>query len=163
MNPAVIGLSGTVVAALLAFFLGRVNLRSANEHARQEALRQERVHTFAAFCAAVVEYRRSQLHRWFVGRDYDDRQSVEEARPQVAADVRDSRAAAWSGFYRLLMVCDNDDLADKARHTLVLTRSMRGASTPEELDRLSDEVHAAVEGFARAARATTMAQPGTGT
>ena len=78
--------------------------------------------------------------------------------PQVAGDERDSRAAAWSGFYRLLMVCDNDDLADKARRALVLTKSMKEAATAEELDRLCDEVHAAVGTFARAARATTMAQ-----
>src|SRR4051812_30994864 len=83
-----IGLGGTLAAALLAFMFGRVNFARASEHELAEALRQERIHTFATFCAAIIEYRRAQLHRWFTGRDWsDDGRSVEEQRPEVADDV----------------------------------------------------------------------------
>jgi hypothetical protein len=136
---------------------GRVNLARANEHEQAEALRQERIQSFATFCAAVVEYRRSQLHRWFVGRDNQgDARTVEQLRPDVAKDVRDSRAAAWSSYYRLLMVCDDDALAGEAKDTLRITKSMKEAKTPEELNTLSDDVHGAVEAFALNARSTTI-------
>lgn len=152
-----IGLGGTVAAALLAFLFGRVNLSRANEHEQAEALRQERIRSFATFCAAVVEYRRSQLHRWFVGSDHgDDARSVEERRPDVAQGVRDSRAAAWSSYYRLLMVCDDDELARHAKATLTLTKQMKEARTAEALNTLSDKVHDSVELFALRARSTTM-------
>jgi hypothetical protein len=150
-----LGLGGTIAAALLAFIFGRINLTRANEHERAEALRQESIHTFATFCACVVEYRRSQLHRWFVGQDVGgDSRTVEERRPKVADDVRTSRAAAWSAFYRLLMICTGEDLTHQARKALQLTRSMKNAWTAEELNDKSDEVHAAVEEFARMARPT---------
>ncbi len=120
-----IGLGRTLAAALLAFMFGRVNLSRANEHEQAEALRQERIGSFATFCAAVVEYRRAQLHRWFVGNDHGgDARSVEERRPDVAQGVRDSRAAAWSSYYRLLMVCGDDALAEHAKSTLALTKRM---------------------------------------
>lgn len=136
---------------------GRVNLSRASDHEQAEALCQERIHSFATFCAAVVEYRRSQLHRWFVGKDSGgDARSIEEQRPEVAKVVRDSRAAAWSSYYRLLMVCDDDALALQAKATLVLTKSMKEAETAEELNARSDEVHDAVEAFALNARSTTM-------
>jgi hypothetical protein len=152
-----IGLGGTLAAALLAFVFGRVNLSRANEHEQAEALRRERIQSFALFCAAVVEYRRSQLHRWFVGNDVGgDARSVEVQRPDVAQDVRNARAAAWSSYYRLLMVCDNDALAGQAKATLALTKRMKGAATADELNTLSDEVHAAVEAFALASRSTTL-------
>jgi hypothetical protein len=152
-----IGLGGTLAAALLAFMFGRVNLSRASEHEQAEALRQERLHTFATFCAAVVEYRRSQLHRWFVGQDLEgDGRSVEEQGPEVAMGVRDSRAAAWSAYYRLLMVCDDEALASQARDTLALTKRMKTAETAEGVNTLSDDVHDAVEAFAIRAKSATM-------
>lgn len=154
-----IGLGGTLAAALLAFMFGRVNLSRANEHEQAEALRRERIGSFATFCAAVVEYRRSQLHRWYVGNDHGgDARSVEERRPDVAQALRDSRAAAWSSYYRLLMVCDDDALAEHAKSTLKLTKRMKEAQTAGALNTLSDEVHDSVEAFAMRARSTTMPQ-----
>ena len=161
MEATLIGISGTIVAALLAFLLGRVNLARAYEHERSESLRHERIRTFATFCAAVVEYRRAQLHRWFVGADHgNDPRTVEERRPDVAEDVRNCRAAAWSAFYRLLMICDDDALAVQARETLALTKSMKEAKSPQEVSDRSDRVHSAVEAFARAARSTTTTRRG---
>lgn len=105
----------------------------------------------------MVEYRRSQLYRWFVGKDTGGGpRIVEEHRPDVAKDVRDSRAAAWSSYYRLPMVCDDDDLAGRAKATLALTKRMKTANTDDEINALSDEVHDAVEDFALEARSTTL-------
>jgi hypothetical protein len=144
-----IGIAGTVVAALLAFIFGRVNLSRASDHERSEALRRQRLDVFGGFCAAVVQYRRAQLHRWFEGSQNGVPSPAQVVPPEVDDEVRSSRADAWAAYYRMLMLTDDKNLTDDAKRVLELTRSMKDSKTAEELDRTSDEVHAAVDDFAR--------------
>jgi hypothetical protein len=69
MLELLIGGSVSIVLAVLGFVLGRVNLNASTSLERNEELRRRRMDTYAAFCASVVEYRRAQLHRWFVKYD----------------------------------------------------------------------------------------------
>jgi hypothetical protein len=144
-----IGVAGTVVAALLAFMFGRVNLARASEHERSESLRQQRLDVFGAFCAAIVQYRRAQLHRWFEGSEEGLPNPSAEVPSQVDEEVRGSRADAWAAYYRMLMLTEDKDLTDKARGVLELTRSMKHSESADEVEERSDEVHAAVDEFAR--------------
>lgn len=148
---------GTILTALLAFAFGRVNLSRATQHQREEDLRRTRIETYATFCSNIVEYRRAQLHRWFVGQDLGGAEAVERARPDVADDVRSSRAGAWSAFYLVLMICNDERIASQARETLRLTREMKSAETAKDLDSRSDHVHAAVDEFARLSGASVLA------
>lgn len=167
MTSALLGIGGTIVAAVLAFVLGRVNLRHANEVERQEALRAERLTAYAAFCSAIVEYRRAQLHRWYVGHDLADpdedpdpgasARRVEQERPEVAQDVRGARAKAWGCFYRVLMICTDGAVVAQARQTLKDTKQMKYARTDEEAEQRSDDVHDQVDAFARLAGASVLA------
>lgn len=144
-----IGVAGTVVAALLAFVFGRVNLSRASDHERSEALRRQRLEVFGGFCAAIVQYRRAQLHRWFEG----SRDGVPSLAAPVSSDVdnevRASRADAWAAYYQMLMLTGDKNLTDDAKRVLELTRAMKYSRTADEVDRASDEVHAAVDDFAR--------------
>ncbi len=165
MNASWVGFVGTIVAAMLAFVFGRVNLRRASDHERSESLRAERLATYATFCAAIVEYRRAQLHRWFVSRDLAGGvEAIHADRPDVADELRASRAAAWSAYYRLVMITDEHALRERAHAILVLTKAMKSAADANELNTLSDDVHQAVGRFALAARgsATTQAPRGPG-
>jgi len=144
-----IGIAGTVVAALLAFIFGRVNLSRASEHERSEALRRQRLEVFGCFCAAIVQYRRAQLHQWFEGSQDGVARQAAAIPQQVDDEVRASRADAWAAYYRMLMLTDDKNLTDDARRVLDLTRAMKYSKTGDEVDRTSDEVHAAVDDFAR--------------
>lgn len=140
-----IGVAGTVVAALLAFVFGRVNLARASDHERSESLRHQRLEVFGGFCAAMVQYRRAQLQRWFDRQG--DSQAVGSA---TAADqVRTARADAWSSYYQLLMLTDDPAITGAARDLLETARSMKKAASAEEVEARSDEVHALIDAFAR--------------
>ncbi len=165
MSASWVGVVGTIIAAMLAFVFGRVNLRRASDHERSESLRAERLATYATFCAAIVEYRRAQLHRWFVSRDLAGGvEAIHADRPEVADELRASRAAAWSAYYRLVMITDEQALSERAHEILVLTKGMKNAEDAIELNTLSDGVHEAVGRFALAARgsATTQERRGSG-
>lgn len=144
-----IGIAGTVVAALLAFIFGRVNLSRASDHERSEALRRQRLEVFGDFCAAIVQYRRAQLHRWFEGSQNGVPNPAKAIPPEVDDEVRAARADAWAAYYQMLMLTDDPHLTDNARRVLALTRAMKESRTADEVDHKSDEVHAAVDDFAR--------------
>lgn len=144
-----IGIAGTVVAALLAFIFGRVNLSRASDHERSEALRRQRLEVFGGFCAAIVQYRRAQLHRWFEGSQEGVPDRSKAIPPEVDNEVRAARADAWALYYQMLMLTDDKNLTDNARQVLTLTRAMKDSRSADEVDYRSDEVHAAVDDFAR--------------
>jgi len=151
-----IGAVVAIVATVLAFVFGRMNLARATEDERQEAIRHHRIEAYATFCSSVVEYRRSQLTRWYAGQDHGGPLAIEQKRPGVAADLRASRAAAWSAFYRVLMISDDESVVDQAKTALVATRSMKDAQTVDALNDLSNDVHAEIEKFAHQSRATAL-------
>lgn len=144
-----IGIAGTVVAALLAFIFGRVNLSRASDHERSEALRRQRLEVFGRFCAAIVQYRRAQLHRWFEGSQDGGPNPAKAIPPEVDDEVRAARADAWAAYFRMLMLTDDQNLTDNARRVLALTRAMKASRTADEVDHKSDQVPAAVDDFAR--------------
>jgi hypothetical protein len=144
-----LGIVGSVVAAVIAFAFGRINLNRQNDVERDADIRRARLESFSALCAAIIEYRRAQLHRWFVGNDLGNAEQVEQLRPEVAEEVRRTRAAAWGQFYRVVMICGDDELERRAREAMDLTKQMKHSSDSEELNVLSDRVHHAVDAFAR--------------
>jgi hypothetical protein len=149
-----LGLLGSLVLAVLAFLFGRVNLNRQNAVQRDEDLRRARLDTYSALCETIVEYRRAQLHRWFVGRDVGAADEVERQRPEVADEVRRTRAAAWGQFYRVVMICNDDELERRARVAMSLTKQMKDAASSGELNALSNRVHRAVDDLARQAGLT---------
>lgn len=159
MRDLLISGTASVILAVLGFALGRMNLKASTSLERNEELRRRRIDTYAAFCASVVEYRRAQLHRWFVAPDLGGSGVViEEQRPDVAEDVRRSRAAAWSDVYRVLMICADDTIEDLARRALALTRSMKFAADTHDVLAISDKVHVAVDAFARGVASSVLAE-----
>lgn len=153
-----LGILGSAVVAVLAFAFGRINLNRQNAVERDAEIRRARLESFATFCAAIIEYRRAQLHRWFVGSDVGSAEQVEQRRPEVAEEVRRTRAAAWGQFYRVVMICGDDELERRAHEAMALTKQMKFSDDAEQLNELSDRVHDAVDAFARHAGLTIRAQ-----
>lgn len=159
------GVGASVVVAVVGFILGRVqqnrqnemareDARRQNETVREESLRQTRLDSYSALCSAIIEYRRAQLHRWFVGQDVGAPDIVEQQRPDVANEVRRTRAAAWGQFYKVVMICNDDRVEALAREAMALTKQMKLAPDAAALEHRSDLVHAAVERFAHQAGAS---------
>jgi hypothetical protein len=121
MDTEWLGLGSTIAAALLAFLFGRINLARATQHEREEDLRRTRIEAYATYCSNIVDYRRAQLHRWFASQDHGGSHAVELVLPGVADDVRSSRAGAWSAFYRVLMICNDEAIVQRAREVLAIT------------------------------------------
>jgi len=144
-----IGIAGTVVAALLAFIFGRVNLSRASDHERSEALRRQRLNVFGSFCAAIVQYRRALLHRWYEGSQDGMPDPAAAISPELEDQVRASRADAWAAYYQMLMLTDDQALTDDARQVLRLTRAMKNAQTAGDVEMASNAVHAALDAFAK--------------
>ena len=149
-----LGLVGSLVLAVLAFFFGRMNQNRQNSVQRDEDLRRTRLDTYASFCAAMVNYRRAQLYRWYAGRDVGSPAEVERRRPGVAEEVRKARAVAWSQLYKVVMICNDGEVENRARTAIALAKEMKTAHTPEELDELSEKVHQAIDDFAHYAGST---------
>lgn len=149
-----LGLAGIPVAAILAFVFGRLQLGRANELQREEDLRRRRVDVYANFCSAAVEYRSAQLHRWHEDRLVGASRRQSDGIYEVAQAARTRRAAAWGEYYKVLMICNDERVADLARDTLRQARRMKFSRSAEEIDRRSNEVHQAINQFARVAGAT---------
>jgi hypothetical protein len=147
-----------VVLAVVSFGLGLFTNWATARREREDELRRRRVEAYARFCANVIEYRRAQLHRWYVGATVGGPNEVEEKRPEVAEDVRAHRAAAWAGFYEVSMICADAGVEAQARRCLVTTKSMKFATDAAVLDTISDQVHVQVADFARVAGATVLAR-----
>ena len=63
--------------------------------------------------------------------------------------MRAARADAWASYYKMLMLTADEDIRASARSVLGLTRDMKYSRTADEVDRKSNEVHDAVDRFAR--------------
>lgn len=151
-----LGLVTAVAAALLSFLFGRIQLGRANALQREEELRRRRVEVYASFCSAVVEYRRAQLTRWYAQAHLSSGETLDTARPQIVEDVRTRRAAAWSEYYKVLMIANDQDVALAARHALRLARRIREAATSSQVTQYSDDVHEAIDTFVRIASAGVL-------
>jgi hypothetical protein len=71
-----------VVLAVVSFGLGLLTNWATARRQHEEELRRRRVEAYARFCASVIEYRRAQLHRWYVGKKVGGPNEVEEKRPR---------------------------------------------------------------------------------
>jgi len=151
-----LGLGGTALAAVLAFVFGRVQLGRTNEMEREAELRRRRVDVYADFCSAVVEYRRAQLVRWHERAHTQGTRALESTLPEVAQDLRARRSVAWSEYYKVLMICNDETVERLAREALRVAKRMQDSQSPEDARTRSDDAHRAIEQFARVAGSTVI-------
>jgi hypothetical protein len=147
-----------VVAATLAFLFGLWRLSREAKVQRNEELRRRRADTYAAFCAAAIEYRRAQLHRWNAHQDRLGSPNPDDEPPELSEEVRSRRAVAWSRYYEVLMICNDAKVAAAANAALQDAAKMRRSVPKAELQPLSDLVHEKVRLFAVAAGESVRAR-----
>lgn len=128
--------------ALIGGFLGQyVYARRLARHAHREAqferLRQDRIEAYSDFAGALIEYRRTQLERWF--RDYDGT-AVEADVRRAREESRMRRAAALDRYYRVTLLAGSQTVKNAAEEALNCTHAIHEAKTREAADALADRV-----------------------
>jgi hypothetical protein len=147
-----------VLLAVVSFGLGLVTTAWTTRRQRNEELRRRRLDVFSEFCASAIEYRRAQLHRWHVGRRLGSPDDVEDRAPEAAEDVRSHRAAAWARYYEVAMISADPAIVDSAHTVLLTTKSMKWATSEDELNHRSEQVHDLVAAFARVVAPSVQAR-----
>jgi len=128
--------------ALLGGFLGQyVYARRLARHAHREAqleqLRQDRIHAYSEFAGALIEYRRTQLARWFADHD---RNAAEDDVRRAREESRMRRAAALDRYYRVTLLAGSATVKGAAAQALDCTHAVDEAQTREAADALADRV-----------------------
>ncbi len=85
--------------------------RAAYRDAQLERLRQDRIKTYSDFVGALIEFRRTQLGRWFAehGASPDDPDGT------PARDAgRAQRATALEHYYRVALLADDEEVVEAA-------------------------------------------------
>lgn len=94
---ALIGVAGTLSAAMIAGRMQRGAYEKAEERADRRRLGDLRAEALSAFAASVVDYRRAELRRWHetaAAKDHGKRVDTEYV--ASAEEARRARSAAWA-------------------------------------------------------------------
>lgn len=135
-------LIGVVVGGMLTFVFTRRNQIS-------KALHESRIASFSKFGAAVMEYRRTLMDRWF-----------SEAGLSASMDndsVYKARSAAWAALFEVQLVARAESLRDLATAAVDATASIKDAGDRDELAARADDSRRHVNDFIRAARGEVVA------
>lgn len=101
-----------------------------------------------------MDWRRSQIRRKKL--DSADAHST-EVRGEVRDENQRVRAAAWTAFYQVKLLCGDSALENAAKDALEVTRLMKRALNLEALDAQGDAVRRQLDVFLDAASQQTMA------
>jgi hypothetical protein len=128
--------------ALFGGFMGQyVYARRLARHTHLEAqlerLRQDRIQAYSDFAGALIEYRRTQLARWFLDHD---RAAAEADVLRAREESRMRRASALDQYYRVTLLAGSQTVKDAAEKALDCTHAVHEAQTREAADALADRV-----------------------
>ncbi|CAL9495904.1 hypothetical protein [Streptomyces albus] len=134
---------GTLLGSVVTHAFQRRDARRAEEFARSEALRQERIATYSTFAAAVEDYRHGQSDRWY--------RSVGDPGGTAFIAARDEahrlRTVARQALYRVKLLTDDAQVTAAAERAYRCTWAVSTAREQEEHDALDTESRRAIEGF----------------
>jgi hypothetical protein len=141
---AVIGsLIGVLLGGVLSYFFAKRTQVS-------KALHEARIVAFARFAAAVMEYRRSLMERWFV-------ELGAQAQATSADDVYQARSAAWGAMFEVQLLAGRSAIGDLARTAVDVTSEIKNAVDRSALAAQADASRESVQAFINAARAEVAA------
>jgi hypothetical protein len=141
MTAAFIGvfgaLTGTILGALLTQGLQRRNAAFTKVH-------DARLDAYRTFAAAVMDYRRALIDRWYVdnaGRPLSQTENVYAARSTV-----------WAAYFQVVLVAGDPRIVELAVRARDKTHAVKYANAPDEIDAAGEESRLAVGHFMEVAR-----------
>jgi len=136
---AVVGsLLGVVIGGLITYWYTRRTQVS-------KALHDSRIAAFARFAAAVMEYRRALMERWFI--EHGGRATEVDAQ-----GIYQTRSVAWAALFEVQLLAGDASIGRLARTAVDATSEIKNAPDRPELSSLADASRVAVEAFVNAAR-----------
>jgi hypothetical protein len=158
VKTAWIALLGTLLGATVSYVFQRLNLSRSEVFTRAEQLRTSRIEAYSAYATALMDWRRSQLNRRIT--QLESRQPGDDESTTIAEENRTLRAAAWSAYFKVKLLCDDPQLEKLARSALETTRQIKHARDGTDANALGENVRDEVDKFLElAARQTVRIRP----
>ncbi|MFE0174228.1 hypothetical protein ACFWZ2_18080 [Streptomyces sp. NPDC059002] len=144
---SVIAVLGTLLGAGVTHSFQRRAIERTEEFTRGEKLRQERIDAYCAYAAALVNYRRVIVDRWF-RREENRIDESEEARFQSY----ELRSEAQEALFRVQLLTTDDALVQQAREALDHVADVHKALDRDEFTQRREVSRDAINSFVTAAK-----------
>ncbi|WP_156384251.1 hypothetical protein [Marmoricola sp. Leaf446] len=144
MSAGIFAIVGVALGSALGYFGQRLMAGRAEEFARRERLRRERMDAYSAFAASAMEARRAQINRWYQRRDAGSASSEYD---EAKAESYLGRSAAWRERYRVQLVADDEGLSGLAEAAVKSLRSIPKAETKSGMEQSAKETRSLIERF----------------
>ncbi|WP_433179327.1 hypothetical protein [Actinoallomurus sp. CA-150999] len=146
---SLVAVAGTLLGSALTYFFQRRTAGRAEQFARDERLRQERVSAYSMFAEAVMEYRHEELQVWLhrhgeLTHPLPEPFEVEQGR---------LRSLALRARYRVQLLAEEPRLIELANQSLDAVADIHRAKDATELMEHGERTEERVRDFVRAAAA----------
>ncbi|MCF6377997.1 hypothetical protein L2K70_10305 [Nocardioides KLBMP 9356] len=133
---AAIGIFGTLAGSVVTQVL---QARAADRRGHLEERRRVsdlRREALALFADALMSYRKAQLHNWHEAKS----RGVDPDETDAAAELRDLRAKAWSAFYRVQLLWQDNSVVGGARKLVDAVTDLKLLDDKEAVGESADQV-----------------------
>jgi len=149
----VIGVTGTLLGSVIAYFFQSRAAKRAEAFAREERLRQEHLSACTSFAAALTELKRGLVTLWFYAQRGEDGSEYQATR--IECDRLG--ASAEAARFRVQLVSGDSGLMADSAFTATAIGAIHAASDRSELHERESRLEAAVKEFIQAAAARLCA------
>jgi type II secretory pathway pseudopilin PulG len=145
---AVIAVVGTLSGAAVTGFIQQRQTARAEERAKDERLRQERLASYLAFAQSMSEFNAAQIERWIARTDHTrDSDEYRQAREKTHR----TGAVAEGALFRIQLAIDDESLVILAREALSIAYLVEKAGDLDDLNNRAQRARDAVNAFITAA------------
>lgn len=143
-----IAILGTLGGAVITGVLQQKNAARAEDAAKSEQRRQERLTAYLEFGQALAQLRSAEMTRWItraeVGRE-------DPKYGEAKAEEYRARAVARSALMRVQLLTDSEDVLHKAQDALAGAIAIFESDSEDDLAKRAEKSRASVDAFIRSA------------
>src|SRR4051794_35638807 len=108
---ALLGIMGTLSAGVLTSTLQHRSARETQAWQNRQRLWDKRAEVVSKYASQMTEFRRAEVQCWHQVADArKEGRSIDVDHAPSGDDLRTARVAAWSAFYELRLLWDDEDL-----------------------------------------------------
>ncbi|MTE16247.1 hypothetical protein [Nocardia aurantiaca] len=141
---ALIAVAGTLLGSGATFLFQRITADRAAGQAAAERLRQDRLNAYNAFADMALEYRRTQIDRWY--RIQEGGPDIEEA---TRAESYTKRTALRSALLRVQLLTSDTRLHELGSKIIEVTQAIHRAADLQARNERGDESKAMIDAFVK--------------
>lgn len=150
MSSGIFAIIGVALGSVLTYLVQDRMARRAEDFARRERLRRERMDVYSTFAAGTMDARRAQINRWYQRRD------AGRATPQyqeAKAESYQRRVAARRERYRVELVAIDDGMVVLAEAAVESLGAIHKAESETGMEERADHTRDLIERFVSEAAA----------